>query len=150
MMFSTGVATQIPVVIDKTVDGNRQHLLVQANRNGFFYVLDATTGHFEFAKPFAKVTWARSLDSQGRPVPNAEQIPTEKGTTVFPGVGGATNWESPSYSPATGLFYIPVLDWGGIFYTGHSQHRPANCFLAGLSSSFPKRHPWVRYRRLIR
>lgn len=131
-------ATQIPVLLDGTVAGKRQHLLAQANRNGFFYVLDATTGDFKFGEPFAKVTWAESLDSQGRPVANAEQFPTEKGTTVFPGGGGATNWESPSYSPATGLFYIPALDWGGIFFAGHSEHRPGELFLGGSFEFFPK------------
>jgi len=129
-------ATEIPVLLDGNIVGKRERFLAQANRNGFFYILDAATGLFRMAKPFAKVTWAAGVDGRGRPIKNENIAPTEKGTTVFPGVGGATNWESPSYSPATGLFYVPALDWGGIFYKGSTERHPGELFLGGSFQFF--------------
>ena len=124
-------ATEIPVLLDGNVTGKRQRLLAQANRNGFFFLLDAETGKFLLAKPFAHQTWADGIDRHGRPEPNSAARPTAKGTTVYPGVGGATNWESPSYSPVTGLMYVPVLDWGAIFYERHADYHPGEEFLGG-------------------
>ena len=115
-------ATEIPVLLDANVSGKRQRLLAQANRNGFFYLLDAETGKFLLAKSFARQTWADGIDSHGRPEPNSAGRPTAKGTTIYPGVGGATNWESPSFSPMTGLMYVPVLDWGAIFFERHDDY----------------------------
>ncbi len=129
-------ATEIPVLLDGTVTGKRRRLLAQANRNGFFYLLDAATGKFLLAKPFAKQTWAYGIDSHGRPEPNPAAHPTDQGTTVYPGVGGATNWESPSFSPVTGLMYVPVLDWGGIFYKRHDEYRAGKLFEGGSFQFF--------------
>lgn len=124
-------ATEIPILFDATISGNPQHLLAQANRNGFFYLLDRDTGKFLLAKPFAQQTWAQSIDSEGRPTVNPNAAPTEHGTLVYPGVGGATNWESPSYSPSTGYFYVPALEWGGVFYKGAPDYHPGEMFLGG-------------------
>ena len=124
-------ATEVPVLLDANVAGKRQRFLAQANRNGFFYLLDAEAGRFLLAKPFAKQTWADEIDSNGRPVLNPAAHPTERGTAIYPGVGGATNWESPSYSPVTGLMYVPALDWGGIFYERHSDYHQGEEFLGG-------------------
>src|SRR5262249_7112319 len=63
-------------------------------------------GKFLLGSPFTKVTWAKGLDANGRPIPAPNQSPTEEGTIVYPGVQGGTNWYSPSYSPRTGLFYV--------------------------------------------
>ena len=84
--------------------------MLWANRNGFFYVLDRATGEFLQGKPFAKVTWAKGLDEKGRPMRAANMVPTAEGTLIYPGNQGGTNWYSPSYSPHTGLFYIPTWD----------------------------------------
>jgi alcohol dehydrogenase (cytochrome c) len=130
-------ATEIPVLLEENIAGKRQRLLAQANRNGFFYLLDAETGKFLLAKPFAKQTWADEIDSHGRPVVSTTAHPTKKGTTIYPGVGGATNWESPSYSPLTGLMYVPVLDWGGIFFEEHAERRQGELFLGGSFQFFP-------------
>jgi alcohol dehydrogenase (cytochrome c) len=130
-------ATEIPVLLNGSISSGHQHLLAQANRNGFFYLLDAETGQFRIGKPFAKVTWADSIDERGRPTTMLGMVPTEKGTSIFPGVGGATNWESPSYSPATGLFYVPALDWGGIFYKAHAERKAGEQFLGGSFQYFP-------------
>ena len=84
--------------------------MLWANRNGFYYVLDRTTGEFLQGKPFAKVTWTTGLDDSGKPVRVAAGAPSREGTLVYPGVQGATNWFSPSYSPHTGFFYIDTWE----------------------------------------
>ena len=109
-------AVQVPVLVDAIVAGRPRRLLLFASKNAFYYVLDRETGRFLVGKPFATQTWAEGLDSTGRPIPRPEAAPTRGGTLTFPGETGATNWWSPSYSPRTGLFYLPVLEQGGVFY----------------------------------
>ena len=93
------------MVIDAPFAGRLRKLLVQANRNGFFYVLDRSTGRPLLARQFVdELTWARGIDADGRPQVVTGQEPSEAGTRVCPSQAGATNWYSPSYSPATGLF----------------------------------------------
>jgi alcohol dehydrogenase (cytochrome c) len=86
-------------------------VMLFANRNGVFYVLDRTTGQFLKATPFTKVNWVDGWDAAGRP--KKVLHPTPEGTLVYPNNQGATNWYSPSYSPRTGLFYIPT--WNDTF-----------------------------------
>jgi alcohol dehydrogenase (cytochrome c) len=103
-------ANETPVLVDVNENGATRHLLVQANRNGFFYVLDRTTGKFLRATSFVeKLNWAKGVDASGRPV-LSDRIPSPKGTDICPGVVGATNWFSPSYNPDTGLFYVMALE----------------------------------------
>ena len=99
-------STQVPVLADIQLGGRLRKVLLLANRNGFWYVLDRATGEFLSGKPFAKVTWTTGLDAKGRPQNVVK--PTPEGTAVFPHLAGATNWYSPSYSPRTGLFYVPT------------------------------------------
>ncbi|HML15973.1 MAG TPA: PQQ-binding-like beta-propeller repeat protein, partial [Bryobacteraceae bacterium] len=101
-------AVQIPVLVDGDWQGSPRKLMLWANRNGFFYVLDRTNGKFLAGTPFAKVTWATGLDERGRPMRDRSAEPTPQGTQVFPNLYGATNWYSPSYSPRTQLFYVPT------------------------------------------
>jgi alcohol dehydrogenase (cytochrome c) len=103
-------AVQVPVLADLDWKGARRRVLLWANRNGYFYVLDRTTGEFLQGTPFTKVTWAKGLDEKGRPMRAANMVPTPNGTRIYPGNQGGTNWYSPSYSPHTGLFYIPTWD----------------------------------------
>jgi alcohol dehydrogenase (cytochrome c) len=99
-------ATETPVLIDTTYRGAPQKLWVQANRNGFFYVLDRTNGKFLSAVPFVKkLNWASGIDPQGRPIRTGVQ-PSEHGTRICPAFNGATNWFSPAYHPSTRLFYF--------------------------------------------
>ena len=103
-------AVETPILIDRVYKGQPRKLLVQANRNGFIYILDRTDGKFLFAKQFAsKINWASGIDANGRPIRTSLQ-PTAEGTTMCPSYGGGTNWYSPSYSEATHLFYFKVLD----------------------------------------
>jgi alcohol dehydrogenase (cytochrome c) len=104
-------ATQVPVLADMNWQGRPRKLMLWANRNGFFYVLDRVTGQFLLGKPFVKQTWAFEIDKSGRPVKNPAVWPKPMGgTLVYPGTQGGTNWYPPSYSPRTGLFYVTTWD----------------------------------------
>jgi alcohol dehydrogenase (cytochrome c) len=104
-------AQEALVLIDTTFQGKPRKLLIQANRNGFFYVLDRTNGKMLLAKPFVKkLNWAKGILPDGRPDLVADMDPTPVGKRVCPGVVGGTNWFSPSYSPDTGLFYVMTLE----------------------------------------
>jgi alcohol dehydrogenase (cytochrome c) len=103
-------AVQVPVLADMDWQGQQRKVMLWANRNGFYYVLDRTSGQFLTGKPFSTVTWAKGLDEAGRPMRVNGIEPTTEGQRVYPGVQGATNWYSPSFSPRTGLFYIPAWD----------------------------------------
>jgi alcohol dehydrogenase (cytochrome c) len=99
-------SVQVPVLADLSWQGTMRKVLLFANRNGFFYVIDRTTGQYLLGKPFVKVTWTSGLDEKGRPADVVKL--TEEGVLVYPGVQGGTNWYSPSFSPRTGLFYVPA------------------------------------------
>jgi alcohol dehydrogenase (cytochrome c) len=103
-------SVQVPVLADIDWQGQPRKVMLWANRNGFYYVLDRTSGKFLTGKPFSTVNWARGLDEAGRPMRVSGMEPTVEGAQIYPGVQGATNWYSPSYSPRTGLFYIPTWD----------------------------------------
>jgi alcohol dehydrogenase (cytochrome c) len=108
-------ATETPVLLDAEESGTIRHLLVQANRNGYFYVLDRTNGKFLRATPFVeKLNWATGIGAAGRPILSG-RIPTLEGTKICPGIDGATNWFSPSYSPDTGFFYVMALESCDLF-----------------------------------
>jgi alcohol dehydrogenase (cytochrome c) len=99
-------AVETPVLIDR---GGRK-LLLQANRNGFLYMLDRTNGEFIKAVPFvAKLNWASGIDKNGKPMRSNLQ-PSKAGTTICPDMTGATNWFSPTYNPDLGLFYFIALE----------------------------------------
>jgi alcohol dehydrogenase (cytochrome c) len=109
-------ATQIPVLVDMPFRGQPRKLMLWANRNGMFYVLDRTNGKFLLGKPFVKVNWATGFDEAGRPIRAPGIEPTKEGTLVYPGNQGGTNWYNPSYSPRTGLFYIPAWENSSSIY----------------------------------
>jgi PQQ-dependent dehydrogenase (methanol/ethanol family) len=108
-------ANQTPVLINANFRGGWRRLLIQANRNGFYYVLDRQTGQFLFGKSFANQTWAAGLDANGRPIVKPNTDPTPEGNYVCPDASGNTNWANPSYDPQTGLFYVAVRETCGIY-----------------------------------
>ena len=112
---------QIPVLFDSTIDGKPRKLLAFANRNGFYYVLDRVTGKFVAGVPFVKQTWAKGLDENGHAIvlPNTE--PTQQGQLVYPDGHGGTNWNSPSYSPLTNLFYVAARETGAYNIAGRPK-----------------------------
>ena len=131
-------SNQVPVLMDGVVNGRARKLVLQANRNAFYYVLDRTTGEFLSGKPYVKQTWASGLDKRGRPqvLPNTD--PTPEGTLVYPGLGGGTNWYSPSYSPSTRLFYVPAQeDYGQHYYKVKGEYVPGSIFESGGTRELP-------------
>jgi alcohol dehydrogenase (cytochrome c) len=109
-------ATESPVLVDADYKGQPRKLLVQANRNGFLYVLDRTNGAFLSAIQFAdRVTWASGIDAKGRPILTGK-IPSAEGTEVCPSFAGATNWYSPSYNPEQNRLYFLALQDCGTFF----------------------------------
>ena len=101
-------STQVPVLADMQWQGSLRQVMMFANRNGFFYVLDRATGQFLLGKSFVEVNWATGFDAKGRPQRVPGMVPTTQGTLILPGNQGGTNWYNPSYSPKTGLFYVPT------------------------------------------
>jgi len=109
-------ANETPMLVDQEENGVLRRLIVQANRNGFLYILDRTNGMFLRATPFVeKLNWATRIDSTGRPVLSG-RIPTKEGTYICPGINGATNWFSPSYNPNTGLLYVIALEDCSLYF----------------------------------
>src|SRR5262249_31926359 len=109
-------SNQIPVLVDSEIDGRPRKLVLWANRNGFYYVLDRQTGEFLGARAFVAQNWAKEIDSNGRPVLSEFGRPTPTGTLTRPGASGGTNWWSPSYSPTTNLFLVPFVEFPALFF----------------------------------
>ena len=103
-------ATQVPVLADIDFKGAPRKAMMLANRNGVFYVLDRTNGQFLSGTSFTKTNWYTGFDEKGRPMRTPGVLPTLAGTLVYPGNQGGTNWYNPSFSPVTGLFYIPAWE----------------------------------------
>ena len=97
------------LLADLTIKGRPRKVLMQANKDGFYYVLDRITGQFISGQPFARVTWAKGLDeATGRPFVNPEAHYGEEAVSISPSAGGGHNWSPMSFNPATGLVYIPA------------------------------------------
>ena len=124
-------ATQVPVMAD--IDS--QKLILQANRNGYFYVLDRTDGRLLHADAYAKVSWSREKDSSGLPVTAQDGSPTLQGNPVCPGAAGATNWMSPTYDPQTKLFYVTAREQCDVFSTAAQPYEAGHAYYG--SAYFP-------------
>jgi quinohemoprotein ethanol dehydrogenase len=105
-------STQPIMLADLVIQGQNRKVLMQAPKNGFFYVLDRETGKFISGEPFAAVNWAKGLDKNGRPIFNPEALyfKTGKPFLTRPGPAGAHSWQPMAYHPGTGLVYIPVME----------------------------------------
>src|SRR5262249_20564433 len=108
-------SVQTPILIDANENGIKRKLLVVANRNGFFYVLDRQTGEFLRAEPFVQQTWASGMTPIGRPIKRPEARLSTRGTLIYPGMSGGTNAGKSAYSPLAGLYYVPAVERSGIF-----------------------------------
>ena len=121
-----------PVLIDMEWKGQMRKVVLHANRNGFFYVLDRTTGEFLRASQLIdKVTWASGIDSKGRPIIIPGKDPTPAGNWVCPSVKGATNWMGQSYNPGTGLLYVLTLEQCGMYTSSSQEPVPMKNFPGG-------------------
>ena len=121
-------------------NGTRR-LLVQADRNGFLYVLDRTNGKFLSASRFVeKMNWATGIDPSGRPILTG-RIPTPQGTYICPSINGATNWFSPSYNPDTNLFYVMALESCNLFFADPKPFARGETYYDTGTKLPPDEHP---------
>ncbi len=109
-------AVETPVLVDAEFDGAPRKMLMQTSRNGYFFVLDRTTGKNLLTAPFGPVNWALKVDEQGRPVPNPEKEPAQDGRLIAPDEGGLTNYRSPSVDTKNGLFIVDAHPSYGIYF----------------------------------
>ncbi len=130
-------ATETPMLVDAPWHGQPRKLLLQGNRNGFFYVLDRLTGKVLLAEPFVRnVTWASGIGPDGRPRLLPGNEPTAQGQRVCPAVAGATNWTSTAFSPVTGRFYV-FADESCAIYTKNDEWWEAGKSFYGGSTRRP-------------
>jgi alcohol dehydrogenase (cytochrome c) len=104
-------AAETPMLVDANWRGQQRKLLLQGNRNGFFYVLDRVEGKLLSATPLVKnLNWAKGIGEDGRPILNPEIHSDTKGAKVCPAFDGGTNWYAPSYNAALGLFFVQTME----------------------------------------
>src|SRR6267143_1787506 len=124
-------STQVPVLADLTIGGQPRKVVMFANRNGFFYTIDGATGKVIMAKPFVQTTWAKEIGSDGRPVLLPGHLPDEDGEKTCPDLGGGTNYMSPSYDPATRLFFVTARETCATFFAYDQQFKAGEQYTGG-------------------
>ncbi|HEY2015813.1 MAG TPA: PQQ-binding-like beta-propeller repeat protein, partial [Bryobacteraceae bacterium] len=135
-------AAQPPVLVDTNWQGTPRKLLLHANRNGFFYILDRTNGKLLLAKPFVKkLTWAKEIGADGRPVKIPGKEPTAEGNLICPALEGATNWYSTSFHPGTGLYYLQTLERCNIYVKQATDWQAGKSFFGGTVRAVPDERP---------
>jgi PQQ-dependent dehydrogenase (methanol/ethanol family) len=127
------------ILADRVWQGQKRKVLMQANRNGFFYVLDATNGKLLLGKPFVKQNWNQGFDENGRPkvVPGTGSSPEGSGP-VYPSLGGGTNWQSPSYDPASGWLYLSYMEAGNRYIRQTSEYEAGKQYWGGRGVPLPE------------
>ena len=126
-------STHVPVLAELPLRGTMRKVVMVANRNGFFYTLDRTTGEFLQATPYVKQTWAREIGQNGRPIVAPDTEPNEGGTSACPDWFGGTNFMSPSFSPSTRLFYVMARETCGIFFGWPSEKIEGQLYEGGAT-----------------
>jgi alcohol dehydrogenase (cytochrome c) len=109
-------AVETPVLVDAEFKGQLRKMLMQASRNGYFFVLDRTNGKNLLTVPYGPVNWALGVNENGEPVPNPAKEPARDGRLIAPDEGGLTNYRSPSFDPKTGLFIVNAQPSYGIYF----------------------------------
>ena len=118
-------AVEIPILVDAPYNGQQRRLLVQADRNGFYYVLDRTTGQYLHSAQFERLqNWTDGIDEKGRPRRKPGMDPTLTGVKICPSSIGAANWQSPTFDPDTGWFYFVALEGCGMATMNTEKFRP--------------------------
>ncbi len=119
-------STETPILVDADFNGKPRKMVLHADRNGYFYVLDRVTGeHLVTSKFSTAANWAKEINSKGQPVRDPAKDSTVAGSLVSPNNGGATNWPPPSYSPDTGFFYVPTQESYSMYYLTETDPRGA-------------------------
>jgi alcohol dehydrogenase (cytochrome c) len=109
-------AIETPVLVDGEFQGLKRKMLLQASRNGYYFVLDRQTGKDLLTAPFVPTDWASGIDKLGRPIPAPEKEPQRDGVLVQANMDGGTNWMAPSFDPETRLFYVNAQTASSIWY----------------------------------
>ena len=131
-------ANETPVLVDAQFRGEPHKLLLQGNRNGFFYVLDRLTGKVLVAEPFVKnLTWASGIGPDGRPKLLPGNEPTAEGQRTCPAVAGAANWTSTAFSPVTQLFYLFADESCSVYTKNDSWWEAGKSFYGGTTRRAP-------------
>ena len=131
-------AEEPPVLVDTNWQGQPRKLLLQANRNGFFYVFDRTNGQLLLAKTFLKkMNWAEGIGKDGRPILKALKEEANGDTYVCPGFQGGTNWFSTSFNPATGFYYFQALERCNVFSKRDMQWESGKGYMGGAARPAP-------------
>jgi quinohemoprotein ethanol dehydrogenase len=113
------------MLLDLNINGRMRKVIMQAAKNGFFYLLDRVTGEFLSAQPFVKVSWVLSMGEDGRPVVNPAAYYDQDPISIYPTGGGAHNWAPMSYNPNTGLVYIPA-SYQSFPYQAQAEYKPGS------------------------
>jgi alcohol dehydrogenase (cytochrome c) len=141
-------AAHVPMLIDAPVRGKMRKLIVNPNRNAFYYALDRESGEFIAGQAYAKQTWAKGLDDKGRPIVIPGTEPNEAGNLVYPALNGATIWYSPSYSPKTNLVYVATREAGATYFKREADYKPGTFFAGGGERRIPESEQWGAIRAL--
>jgi PQQ-dependent dehydrogenase (methanol/ethanol family) len=140
-------ATESLVLVDAPFRGQQRKLLLQGNRNGFFYVLDRVTGEFLMGEPFVKrLTWASGIGPDGRPKLTEGYQPTPEGALACPAVAGASNWPSTAFNPTSGFFYLMAEESCNIYSKNPESWQQGKSFYGGGT----RRAPGERASKFLR
>jgi alcohol dehydrogenase (cytochrome c) len=117
-------STQAPVLVDGEFDGKPRKMVMQAARNGYFFVVDRVTGeHLLTSKFSGAANWATGVDKTGKIIRDPSKDSTLAGSLVSPDNAGATNWPPPSFDPETGLYYVQLREYYAMYYLTESNQR---------------------------
>jgi len=139
-------ATQPLLLATLTIDGQPRRVVMQANKNGFFYVLDREKGTLLSASPYTDINWATGIDSNGRPIENAAVRALKDATIVRPSTEGGHNWQPISFNPTTGLVYLNVMDSTSIHVVQHNVKIDLHDQITGVDRGYrgPVRDQWLK------
>ena len=119
-------SAQTPILVDAEFGGRARKLVMTGARDGYFFVLDRVTGEHLLTTPFAEtMNWTSGVNAKGQPIPNPKKDPSIGGSLVSMSTAGAVNWQPPSFSPQTGLFYLPVSATYAEYYLTETDPRGA-------------------------
>jgi alcohol dehydrogenase (cytochrome c) len=128
-------SNQTPILTDLTIGGTKRKVMLWANRNGYYFVLDRVTGKFIAGTPFVELNWAKGLDANGRPIPAERSNTTSDGRLTKPGVGGGTNWQNPAYDPQQSLVFVHAVESTSVFTAAHDVTRGDNGIFVGSAGA---------------
>jgi quinohemoprotein ethanol dehydrogenase len=128
------------ILADLTIGGRQRKVVMQASKDGIFYVLDRITGEFISGTPYAQVNWTHGFDKSGRPLVNKEAVYDKEPITIYPTAGGAHNWAPMSFNPSTGLVYIPTT-YASWTFAANDTMTYAPYGDTGLAPGFPSARP---------